>query len=86
MGKRYSAKFKFQVVQEALTGDKTPGQTAKAYGIHPNTLRAWKEIFLEKGPELQFGCPDFPVVNDNYDYDRRRQAECHGHDSGYSES
>jgi transposase len=52
MGKRYSAKFKFQVVKEALTGDKTPGQMAKAYGIHPNTLRAWKETFLEKGPEL----------------------------------
>ena len=40
MGKRYSAKFKFQVVKEALTEDKTPGQMAKAYGIHPNTLRA----------------------------------------------
>ena len=52
MGKRYSAKFKFQVVKESLSGDKTPGQMAKAYGIHPNTLRVWKETFLEKGPEL----------------------------------
>jgi transposase len=52
MGKRYSAKFKFQVVQELLSGDKTTGQVAKAYGIHPNTLRAWKETFLEKGPEI----------------------------------
>jgi transposase len=52
MGKRYSAKLKFQVVKESLTGDKTPGQIAKAYGIHPNTLRAWRETFLENGPEL----------------------------------
>jgi len=52
MGKRYSAKFKFQVVKELLTGGKSMGQVAKAYGIHPNTLRAWKEAFLEKGPEI----------------------------------
>jgi transposase-like protein len=65
MGKRYSAKFKFQVVKEALTGDKTPGQMAKAYGIHPNTLRAWKETFLEKGPELF--CQDGTVA----EYERR---------------
>jgi GNAT superfamily N-acetyltransferase len=51
MGKRYST-FKFQVVKESLTGDKTPGQMTKTYGIHPNTLRAWKETFPEKGPEL----------------------------------
>lgn len=50
MGKRYSAKF--QVVQELLSGDKNTGRVAKAYGIHPNTLRAWKETFLEKGPEI----------------------------------
>ncbi len=52
MGKRYSAKFKFQVVQELLTGGKTSGQVAKGYRIHPNTLRAWKETFLERGAEI----------------------------------
>ena len=52
MGKRYSAKLKFQVVIELLTGDKTPGQVAKVYGIHPNTVNTWKKAFLEKGPDI----------------------------------
>ena len=52
MGKRYSAKLKFQVVTELLSGDKSAAQVAKAYGIHPNTANAWKKIFFEKGPDL----------------------------------
>ncbi len=52
MAKRYSAKFKFQVVMDVLTGDKSSGQVAKAYGVHPNTVSAWKRAFLEKGPEV----------------------------------
>lgn len=50
--KRYSPKLKFQVVLEALAGERTPGQIAKLYGIHPNTVSAWKKAFLEKGPEV----------------------------------
>ena len=52
MARRYSAKFKFQVVTELLSGDKTAAQVAKAYGIHPNTARTWKKNFLEKGPDI----------------------------------
>jgi transposase len=52
MGKRYSAKLKFQVVIELLSGNKTPGQIAKAYGVHPNTVNAWRKVFFEKGPEI----------------------------------
>jgi len=52
MGKRYSAKFKFQVVRELLSGEKTAAQVAKVYGIHPNTANAWKHTFLEKGAEV----------------------------------
>ena len=50
--KRYSPKVKFQVVLEALTGEKTPGQIAKEYGIHPNSVGLWKKEFLERGAEL----------------------------------
>lgn len=50
--KRYSPRFKFQVVLEALSGDKTPGQIAKEYGIHSNSVALWNKQFLEKGPEL----------------------------------
>jgi len=50
--KRYSPKLKFQVVLEAITGEKTPGQIAKQYGIHPNSVGLWKKQFLERGAEL----------------------------------
>ena len=50
--KRYSPKFKFQVVMEAMAGEKTPGQIAKQYGVHPITVGIWKKAFLERGPEL----------------------------------
>lgn len=52
LGKHYTPKFKFQVVLEVLKADKTMGQIAKAYGVHPVTLSHWKGDFLEKGPEL----------------------------------
>ena len=52
MAKRYSAKFKFQVVMDVLTGDKSQAQVARAYEVHPNTVGTWKETFLEKGPEV----------------------------------
>jgi len=50
--KEYSPKLKFQVVLEALTGEKTPGQIAKQYGIHPNSVGLWKKEFLERGAEV----------------------------------
>ena len=52
MAKRYSPKFRFHVVLEVLTGDKTNAQVAKAYGVHPNSVSAWQKILLEKGPEI----------------------------------
>lgn len=50
--KRYSAKLKFQVVTELLAGDKSIGQVAKVYGVHPNTISTWKKTFSEKGPDI----------------------------------
>ena len=52
MAKRYSPKFKFHVVLEMLTGDKSNAQVAKAYGVHPNSVSTWKKALLEKGPEI----------------------------------
>lgn len=37
---------------EALSGDKSPGQIAKQYGVHPVTVGIWKKSFMEHGPEL----------------------------------
>ena len=54
-GKRYTPRFKFQVVLEILEGQKTIGQIARAYGVHPITLGQWKKDFLERGTEVFAG-------------------------------
>jgi transposase-like protein len=63
--RRYSPKLKFQVVLEALSGEKTPAQIAKAYGVHPNSVGLWKKAFLERGPEV------FARDTTVQDYERR---------------
>jgi len=52
MAKPYPPKLKFQIVLELLQSNKSLGQVAKAYGVHPNSVLGWKEIVLAKGPEL----------------------------------
>ena len=52
MAKRYSPKLKFQIVLEALKGEQSVAQIAKAYGVHPNSIHKWKQEFLENGPEV----------------------------------
>jgi transposase-like protein len=52
MAKRYTPKFKFQVVLEVLQHEKTPAQVAKAYGVHPNTVSNWQQQFLDKGADV----------------------------------
>ena len=50
--RQYSARLKFQVVLEALKGEKSPAQIAKAYRVHPNSVGLWKRWFLERGPAV----------------------------------
>jgi transposase-like protein len=50
--KTYSAQFKFTVVLEALKAEKTEGEIARGYGVHPVTLSRWKKQFLEHGAEV----------------------------------
>lgn len=52
MAKRYTPKFKFRVVVETLESQKSPGQVAKAYGVHPNTINNWKETFMTNGADI----------------------------------
>ena len=56
-GRRYTAKFKFQVVLEALRSQKADAEIARAYQVHPITLSKWKKEFLEKGAKV-FGGRD----------------------------
>ena len=39
---RYTSKLKAKVVLEVVAGDKTPGQIAEVYGVHPNSVGLWK--------------------------------------------
>jgi len=50
--KRISSKLKFQVVLEHLTSEKTPGQIAKVYGVHPNSIGLWRKTLMERGFEI----------------------------------
>ena len=50
--KRYSARVKLQAVLELLRGEKTVGEIARVFGVHPTMLPRWKKIFLEKGPGI----------------------------------
>ena len=51
-GKRYTTRFKFQVIMETIKSSKTIGQIARAYGVHPITIHNWRKEFMEKGPEI----------------------------------
>jgi len=63
--KTYSPQFKFQVVLESLTSDRTDTEIARAYDIHPVTLGKWRSIFKDNGAKV-FGGDD--VIQD---YEKR---------------
>ncbi len=52
MRKRYSAKFKAEIVQEVLQENKTITEIASEHGIHPNQIHRWKAIALKGLPSL----------------------------------
>ena len=52
MRKRYSAKFKAEVVQEVLQEHRTVAEIASERGIHPNQIYHWKEMALRGLPSL----------------------------------
>ncbi len=63
--KQISAKLKFQGVLEMLSGEKSSGQIAKQYGVHPNSFGVWKKQFLERGSEI------FAQENAAHEHERR---------------
>jgi putative transposase len=52
MKKSYTAAFKAQVVLDLLKDEKTIGQLASEYSVHPRVLREWKTIALRGLPSL----------------------------------
>ncbi len=65
MPKRYRPKLKFQVIKELLSSDKSIGELSRSYGIHPNTIHKWEDIFNKKGQEI------FEKDGDIVEYERR---------------
>ena len=49
---RRSAQFKFQVALEALKEQKTLGQLASEYQVHPAQITQWKKHVLDGGTGL----------------------------------
>ena len=52
MRKTYDAGFKAKVALEAAKGEKTIGQIAGEYSVHPNQIRLWRSHLMEQLPEL----------------------------------
>ena len=62
--RRYTPKLKAQVVLEVFAGKRTPGQIAKAYGVHPNLVGLWKRRFIERVPDIPAEALDARVLYD----------------------
>ena len=54
MGKRrtFSPEFKLRVVLELLSGSRTNAQICREHQLAPAVVSAWKELFLERAPEI----------------------------------
>lgn len=63
-GNRYPSKLKFQIVLELLGGEST-GRLARAYGVHPSSIRRWRRTFMKNGPSV------FEARRGTADYENR---------------
>ena len=54
MGRKpvHRSSFKAKVALAAARGDKTLGELARRFGIHPTQISAWKRQLLERSSEL----------------------------------
>lgn len=50
--RRHSAQTKLKAVIELLKGERSVGQIARTYGVHPNSVTGWKETLLARGAEV----------------------------------
>lgn len=50
--RRWTDQIKFKIVLELLKEQKAQTEIAKIYQVHPTQMRTWKNIFLERAPQI----------------------------------
>jgi putative transposase len=50
--RRFGTDFKFRVALEAAKGQRTIGELAGEYQVHPNQISQWKRQLLEGGADV----------------------------------
>ena len=50
--KTHTAEFKARVALEAIRGEKTSGQIASQYQVHPAQISQWKKQLLDQSAEV----------------------------------
>lgn len=50
--KQFTPQFKFKVALEAAGNQKTQGQIASEFGVHPTQISNWKKELLQNGKTL----------------------------------
>ena len=52
---KHSAAFKAKVALAAIKGDRTVGELAGEYGVHPSQIHAWKKALLDGAAGIAAG-------------------------------
>jgi transposase len=50
--RKFTAAFKAKVAIEAIKGEKTLGEIAAEFKVHPNQVSAWKKLLLEGSSDV----------------------------------
>lgn len=50
--RKFTSKFKFQVILEIISKERTITEIATKYELHPVMMTKWKSEFLRKAPDM----------------------------------
>ena len=67
--KKHGSTFKAKVALAAVKGDRTVGELASDFGVHPSQIHAWKKALLENAASV------FEAGGGNRDKDHERQTD-----------